>query len=61
MTECLEKISPCLVTRWSLDTDGGIIAVPKHFPGHPDNLTDSHEALPEANISEVEFDEYASI
>ena len=41
-------------------TDGGIIAVPKHFPGHPDNLTDSHEALPEANISEVEFDEYAS-
>lgn len=41
-------------------TDGGVIAVPKHFPGHPDNLTDSHEALPEVNISEAEFDEYAS-
>lgn len=41
-------------------TDGGIIAVPKHFPGHPDSITDSHEALPEVNISEAQFDEYAS-
>ncbi len=41
-------------------TDGEVIAVPKHFPGHPDNLTDSHEALPEVNISQTEFDEYAS-
>lgn len=41
-------------------SDGGIIAVPKHFPGHPDNLIDSHKALPEANISETDFDAYAS-
>ena len=41
-------------------SDGGVIAVPKHFPGHPDNLTDSHKALPEVNISEAEFDGYAS-
>ena len=41
-------------------SDGGIIAVPKHFPGHPDDLIDSHKALPEVNISEAEFDAYAS-
>lgn len=40
--------------------DGGIVAVPKHFPGHPNNLVDSHKALPEVNISEAEFDAYDS-
>jgi len=40
--------------------DGGIVAVPKHFPGHPNNLIDSHKALPEVNISEAEFDAYDS-
>ena len=41
-------------------SDGEIVAVPKHFPGHPDDTTDSHKGLPEVNISEAEFDQYAS-
>ena len=40
--------------------NGGIVAVPKHFPGHPDDITDSHKGLPETNILETEFDQYAS-
>ncbi len=41
-------------------TDGGVIAVPKHFPGHPDNSIDSHKTLPEVNTPEADFDTYAS-
>lgn len=41
-------------------SDGGVIAVPKHFPGHPDNSIDSHKTLPEVNIPEADFDTYAS-
>jgi len=40
--------------------DGDIVAVPKHFPGHPDDATDSHKGLPQTKIPETEFDTYAS-
>lgn len=39
--------------------DAGIIAVPKHFPGHPDNSIDSHTALPEVGVPREQFDEFA--
>jgi beta-N-acetylhexosaminidase len=32
-------------------TEGGIIAVPKHFPGHTDQSMDSHEGLPVEPLS----------
>jgi beta-N-acetylhexosaminidase len=42
---------PALVTRLGLAAlqgyrDGGILAVPKHFPGHGDTSDDSHTGLP---------------
>ena len=40
--------------------DGDIVAVPKHFPGHPDDAIDSHKGLPQTSISEAQFDDYAS-
>jgi len=36
--------------------DGGIIAVPKHFPGHDDTSSDSHKTLPTAAVSQSGFD-----
>ncbi|MCA9376432.1 hypothetical protein KC685_00750 [Candidatus Dojkabacteria bacterium] len=40
--------------------DAGIIAVPKHFPGHPSTPIDSHNALPTCDISTSQMDEYTS-
>jgi beta-glucosidase-like glycosyl hydrolase/CubicO group peptidase (beta-lactamase class C family) len=37
--------------------DGGIIACAKHFPGHGDTNTDSHEVLPVVNRSREELNE----
>ncbi len=31
--------------------DAGILAVPKHFPGHTDDMVDSHTALPSSDAS----------
>ncbi len=39
--------------------DAGILATPKHYPGHPDNITDSHFDIPISDVSEDEFDQYA--
>lgn len=39
--------------------DAGIIAVPKHFPGHPDNNIDSHTALSEVGVTREQFDSFA--
>jgi beta-N-acetylhexosaminidase len=36
-------------------TDAGIIAVPKHYPGHTNNSVDSHGDLPQENINEEEL------
>jgi beta-N-acetylhexosaminidase len=36
----------------------GIISVPKHYPGHSDTSTDSHDALPVVDIKESEWYEY---
>ncbi len=35
---------------------GGIIAVPKHFPGHEDTPADSHTELPILKVTADEFD-----
>jgi len=39
-------------------TDSGIIAVPKHYPGHSNTATDSHYDLPVVNIKESQWEEY---
>lgn len=36
--------------------NNGVLAVPKHFPGHPDTADDSHMVLP--ILSEVDFEMY---
>lgn len=41
-------------------TDAKIIAVPKHYPGHSNDSTDSHNALPTVNIGIDEIDSYIS-
>lgn len=38
--------------------DGGIIPVPKHFPGHPRESTDSHKVLPQAQGDSAWFREH---
>ncbi len=38
-------------------SDGGIISVPKHFPGHTNSSTDSHDELPESGLNEEELKE----
>ena len=57
---------PALVTRLGLAAlqgyrDGGILAVPKHFPGHGDTSDDSHLGLPVSTktLSELEKTELA--
>ncbi|MDP3996238.1 MAG: glycoside hydrolase family 3 N-terminal domain-containing protein [bacterium] len=36
----------------------GIVAVPKHFPGHKDDSVDSHKLLPVAQIRQEDFLDY---
>ena len=36
--------------------DGGVLAVCKHFPGHGDTETDSHQALPVLNFDRARLD-----
>lgn len=36
--------------------DGGVLAVAKHFPGHGDTETDSHQTLPLLNHSKIQID-----
>lgn len=36
----------------------GIVAVPKHFPGHPERSWDSHRVLPTAEMDKKEFTEH---
>lgn len=36
----------------------GIVAVPKHFPGHSDTSPDSHHSLPVVNINSNQWDQY---
>jgi len=38
--------------------DKGVIAVPKHFPGHDDTKTDSHLELPIVDIAENEINDF---
>ena len=38
----------------------GVIAVVKHFPGHPDNRTDSHTELPQVNITRRQLPDFAA-
>ncbi|MDD4382286.1 MAG: glycoside hydrolase family 3 N-terminal domain-containing protein [Candidatus Dojkabacteria bacterium] len=40
--------------------DAKIISVPKHFPGHSNDSTDSHNSLPVVNIVMDELDNYIS-
>jgi beta-N-acetylhexosaminidase len=52
---------PALVTRLGLATlkgyrEGGILAVPKHFPGHGDTSDDSHTGLPVSTKTLVELE-----
>ena len=52
---------PALVTRLGLATlkgyrDGGILAVPKHFPGHGDTSDDSHTGLPVSAKTRAELE-----
>jgi len=35
--------------------DRGVVAVPKHFPGHPDTNDDSHITLPRLNMTTEEY------
>ena len=35
--------------------DGGVAAVPKHFPGHPDTRDDSHITLPRLDLTIEEY------
>lgn len=39
-------------------TQAGIIAVPKHYPGHSNDSVDSHNDLPIVNISPSQWEEY---
>lgn len=41
-------------------SDGGVISVAKHFPGHDDTEVDSHLALPEVNITRAELDSFTT-
>jgi beta-N-acetylhexosaminidase len=38
--------------------DNGVVAVPKHFPGHPDTSDDSHITLPRLDLTVVEYAEH---
>lgn len=38
--------------------EAGVLAIPKHFPGHDDTPTDSHKELPTVSITAAEFPEY---
>jgi beta-N-acetylhexosaminidase len=38
--------------------DGGVVAVPKHFPGHEDTADDSHTELPILTVPTDEFDNF---
>jgi beta-N-acetylhexosaminidase len=40
--------------------DSKIISVPKHFPGHSNDSTDSHNTLPVVNITQEQLNEYIS-
>ncbi len=35
--------------------ENGVVAVPKHFPGHPDTSDDSHLALPRLDMTTKEY------
>lgn len=35
-----------------------VLAVPKHYPGHPDTSDDSHITLPTLNLSKEEYEEH---
>lgn len=36
-------------------SDPGVISVPKHFPGHTNDSSDSHDELPKSNLKEEEL------
>jgi beta-N-acetylhexosaminidase len=38
----------------------GVIAVPKHFPGHDDTNVDSHVELPSVNINKAELQNFTT-
>lgn len=38
--------------------DAGILAVPKHYPGHGDTLVDSHYSLPVVDVTDQGWNEY---
>ncbi len=41
-------------------SNNSVIAVAKHYPGHPDTPTDSHKNIPQVAISSENFSEYTS-
>jgi beta-N-acetylhexosaminidase len=38
--------------------NNGVLAVPKHYPGHPDTLDDSHFTLPIVNLTSEEYKQH---
>ena len=40
--------------------EGGVVGVPKHFPGHPPASLDSHKGLPVSDVDEDLFDDHIS-
>lgn len=41
-------------------SESGVIAVPKHFPGHDDTNVDSHKELPSVDISKAELQNFTT-
>jgi beta-N-acetylhexosaminidase len=41
--------------------DADIIPVPKHYPGHDNNSSDSHTSLPVVNIEDNQWNEYIQV
>ena len=53
--DMIAKLGDAMVRGYQ---DGDVVAVPKHFPGHPDTSDDSHITLPTLDLSLAEYNDH---